>query len=454
MNYPKNKRLKRLINSKFIYTLPLAGIGLIGTHQASNAILNPIRRLAITRPQFPSLNITTSPRLFTNILNQRVGLENRTSQVLTPNYVHLYSGNNSIPTQLTGARAILNQRSTLNLRYKFTNSNVQTNRQVVLHQSIPRPIQITSIYQRSNLRNRPEVNYSNLRFNLNLSSSRNFLNLRDRQHDLNPIYSQLYLKNLVKTSTTSTRLILSSRYKPLDSTSTTPPKSAKPIETPIYSKLYLGDVYKTSKTSTKPITSDSKDISLKPISTDTTNGTKQTLLSSNTKPKTLNQINFDNEDNDPITLNDMTSDFGASIKSLSVRALSNELHNKKTSGSLNENNLEKTLDKFKENIKVESIAAHKGITKSSLAFKRLALNNSGLDSLDDASNNFGESISNMAANLFKSELLKFEINDINSSNISEKIKTTSNKFGNEIGDISANELTKSVRGFIDLHIKN
>lgn len=413
MNDTKNKRLKRSINSKFICTLPLVGIGLLSTHRASNAILNPIRRLAITRPQFPSLNITNSPRLFTSILNQRYNLDSR---------------------------------------YRFINSNVQTNRQVILNPSIPRPIQITSIYQRLSLRNRPEVNSSNLRFNLN--SSRNFLNLRNRQPDLNPIYSQLYLKNLVKTSTTTTRLILNSRYKPLDSTSTTPPKSAKPIENPIYSKLYLEDVYKTSKTSTKPITSGSKNISLKPTSIDTTNSTKQTLLSSDTKPKTLNQINFDNEDNDPITLNDMTSDFGASIKSLSARALSNELHNKKTSGSLNENNLEKTLDKFKENIKVEIIAAHKGITKSSLAFKRLALNNSGLDNLDDASNNFGESISNMAANLFKNELLKFEINDINSSNISEKIKTTSNKFGNEIGNISATELTKSVRGFIDLHIKN
>lgn len=415
MNDTKNKRLKRLINSKFLYALPLAGIGLLGTHRSSNAILNPIRRLAITRPQFPSLNITTTPRLFTSILNQRYNLDSR---------------------------------------YRFINSNVQTNRQVVLHQSIPRPIQITSIYQRSSLRNRPEVTSSNLRFNLNLSSSRNFLNLRNRQPDLNPIYSQLYLKNLVKTSTISTRLILNSKYKPLDSTSTTPPKSAKPIETPIYSKLYLEDVYKTSKTSTKPITSDSKDISLKPISTDTTNGTKQTLLSSDTKPKTLNQINLNDEKDNPITLNDMASDFKASIKSLSVRALSNELHNKKTSGSLNENNLEKALDKFKDNIKVESIAAHKGITKSSLAFKRLSLNNSGLDNLDDASNNFGDSISSVAANLFKDELLKFEINDINSSNISEKIKTTSNKFGNEIGDISANELTKSVRGFIDLHIKN
>ena len=193
---------------------------------------------------------------------------------------------------------------------------------------------------------------------------------------------------------------------------------------------------------------------MKPTITDTTNSTKQTLLSSDTKPKTLNQINLNVEKDNPITLNDMASDFKASIKSLSVRALSNELHNKKTSGSLNQNDLEKALDKFKNNIKIESIAAHKGITKSSLTFKRLSLNNSGLDSLDDASNNFGESISNMAANLFKNELLKFEINDINSSNISEKIKTTSNKFGNEIGNISATELTKSVRGFIDLHIKN
>ena len=383
MNDTKNKRLKRLINSKFIYTLPLVGIGLLGTHRASNAILNPIRRLAITRPQFPSLNITTSPRLFTSILNQRYNLDSR---------------------------------------YRFINSNVQTNRQIVLNQSIPRPIQITSIYQKLNLRNRPEVTSSNLRFNLNLSSNRNFLNLTNRQPDLNPIYSQLYLKNLVKPSTTSTRPILNLRYKQLDFNNTTPTKSTKPTVSPIYSKLYLGDVYKTSKTSTKP--------------------------------KTLNQINFGNENDDPITLNDMASDFEASIKSLSVRALSSELHNKKTSGSLNENNLEKTLNKFKDNIKVESIAAHKGIAKSSLTFKRLSLNNSGLDSLDVASNNFGESISNMAANLFKNEILKFEINNINSSNISEKIKTTSNKFGNEIGNISANELTKSVRGFINLHIKN
>ncbi len=39
----KMKGFKKLTNSKLLYTLPLAGIGLIGTQQTANAMFNPPR---------------------------------------------------------------------------------------------------------------------------------------------------------------------------------------------------------------------------------------------------------------------------------------------------------------------------------------------------------------------------------------------------------------------------
>ncbi len=47
INNSKNKRLKKLINSKLLYTLPLAGIGLIGTQQTTNAMFNPPKILQL-----------------------------------------------------------------------------------------------------------------------------------------------------------------------------------------------------------------------------------------------------------------------------------------------------------------------------------------------------------------------------------------------------------------------
>lgn len=78
INNSKNKRLKKLINSKILYTLPLAGVGIIGTQYTTSAMFNPngrpIPRPSTTYRTTLSIRITstnntsTSSKLSTNTL--------------------------------------------------------------------------------------------------------------------------------------------------------------------------------------------------------------------------------------------------------------------------------------------------------------------------------------------------------------------------------------------------
>lgn len=59
MNNLKDKKLKKLINSKFLYTLPLVGMGLIGTHQTTHAMF-PKKQPTTTQPPSTSRSTLTT----------------------------------------------------------------------------------------------------------------------------------------------------------------------------------------------------------------------------------------------------------------------------------------------------------------------------------------------------------------------------------------------------------
>lgn len=86
MNNFKNKNFTKIINSKFLYALPLVGIGLIYTHQTANAMFNPNKKpLTNQIISNTSKNTSTSP----------------TRPTPSPIYNCLYLGNNT-NASLTG----------------------------------------------------------------------------------------------------------------------------------------------------------------------------------------------------------------------------------------------------------------------------------------------------------------------------------------------------------------
>ncbi len=117
INNSKNKRLKKLINSKILYTLPLAGIGIIGTQQTANAMFNPngrpIPRPSTTYRTTLSIRITsnkttsTSSRLSTSNLNSQTNLSNAPSnseKIISPRYHYLHLGNDIDHNQPIGTK--------------------------------------------------------------------------------------------------------------------------------------------------------------------------------------------------------------------------------------------------------------------------------------------------------------------------------------------------------------
>lgn len=79
MNNLKDKNLKKLISSKLLYTLPLASMGLIGTHQTTHAMF-PKKQPTTTQPPstsrstLTSTTASTSSRLSTSSLGSQSNL--------------------------------------------------------------------------------------------------------------------------------------------------------------------------------------------------------------------------------------------------------------------------------------------------------------------------------------------------------------------------------------------
>ena len=129
INNSKNNRLKNFINSKILYTLPLAGIGIIGTQQTTNAMFNPNGR-AIPQPSTTyrttlSMRITsnkttsTSSKLSTNTLSNA---PSNPEKITSPIYHYLHLGNDMDHNQT------INIKHTSSLTSRFLNPNLQTSK--------------------------------------------------------------------------------------------------------------------------------------------------------------------------------------------------------------------------------------------------------------------------------------------------------------------------------------